>query len=93
MKRFIKGVSILTIDEAKKVVEKERLQKYVCFDERDICRADRAVLCKRDADWCVYMTDERGSLCESSRRTSRTLEDALDNLIKVGTIIRNVEER
>jgi hypothetical protein len=67
--------------EAKKLIERERLQRFNWFDEHPL-REDEVGIRIDGNQWVVYVTDERASVVTGSVKKFDNERDALDNFIK-----------
>ena len=78
----------MTIQEANEIITKEHLEDYVCFDERERNKADKAVLCNRYGIWVTYLCDERGGMFVGSLRKHDALDDALKRFVSVAGVAK-----
>ena len=70
----------MTLQEAKDIIEKEDLERWVIwFDDKR--KEDAAGIRKKDDGWEVYLTIERASEVRASFHYFDHLEDALDLFI------------
>ncbi|MFC7785553.1 Imm59 family immunity protein [Rossellomorea sp. GCM10028870] len=71
----------MTINEAKEIMEKEKLKRFNWFDEHPL--RDNEVGIKVDGnEWIVYVTDERASIVSGSNTYFNNESEALENFIK-----------
>ncbi|MGM0842286.1 MAG: Imm59 family immunity protein [Bacillota bacterium] len=72
---------MITINEAKEIMEKEKLKRFIWFDEHPL--RENGVGIKVDGNqWTVYVTDERASIVSGSITYFNDESEALDNFIK-----------
>jgi hypothetical protein len=71
----------MTEQEAKEILEKEKLQRFNWFDEHSL-RENEVVISADGNEWAVYVTDERASIVTGSVKKFTTKSDALVNFIK-----------
>ena len=70
----------MTIMEAKRIIEDEKLKHYNWNEDRNL-RENEVGLKYSDGKWTVYVTDERASIVTGSVAEFRSEEEALDNFI------------
>lgn len=71
----------MTREEAKKIINEEKLLGYNLFEKRD--NEENEIIITYDAaHWVVYVTDERASKVTGSEKEFATEEEALANFIK-----------
>lgn len=70
----------MNIEEAKKIIQEEKLQGYNMNEERHN-RENEVVLRSVNDKWIVYVTDERASKITNSQDSYSDEEEALDDFI------------
>ncbi|MDO7485879.1 Imm59 family immunity protein [Peribacillus sp. NPDC096622] len=71
----------MTQQEAKEIIEQEKLKRYNWFNEHP--QRENEVGIRVDGDqWVVYVTDERASVVTGSITEFNNESDALENFIK-----------
>ena len=71
----------MTREEAKKIIDEEKLVGYNLFKKRN--NEENEIIIANDTEhWVVYVTDERASKVTGSEKEFATEEEALANFIK-----------
>lgn len=82
-------------EEAKNIIETEKLQGYNLFENRPN-KKEEVGICEKGGRWIVYVTTERTGIAAGSERVFDNESDALENFIKrlrADKRLREIEKR